>query len=71
MMLRIKYQGTFRLVSDKKIFKDFPIYLYVKQLTPGRGQFRPEGHNLNNLSRGPLDNATHPISKIYALRFRQ
>ena len=26
---------------------------------PGRGQFRPQGHNLNNFGRGPLDDAIY------------
>ena len=38
------------MVSEKKIFKDFPMKnLYA----PGCGHFWPGGHNLNKLSRGP------------------
>ena len=31
---------------------------------PGRGQFWPQGHNLNNFGRGPLDDAIYQIWKL-------
>jgi len=39
-------------------------------VTPGLGQFRPQGHNLNNFGRGPLDDATYQIWKLCALWFQ-
>jgi len=37
---------------------------------PGRGQFWPQGHNLNNFGRGPLDDAIYLIWKLWALLFQ-
>ena len=37
---------------------------------PGQGNFWPRGHNLNNLSRSPLDEATYHISNIWAFWFQ-
>jgi len=34
---------------------------------PGRGQFWPQGHNLNNFGRGPLDDAIIPNMKALGL----
>ena len=31
----------------------------VQKPYPGWGHFRPQGHNLNKLGRGPLDDATY------------
>ena len=37
--------------------------------TQGRGPIWPQGHNLNNFHRRPLDDATNQISRLYALWF--
>jgi len=37
---------------------------------PGRGQFWPQGHNLNNFGRGRLNDAIYQIWKLWALQFR-
>ena len=37
--------------------------------TPERAHFLPEGHNLNRLGRGPLDDATYQILRLKALWF--
>ena len=43
------------LVSEKKLFKDFPIEVYVKLICPGVGAiFGPMGHDLIKLVRGLL-----------------
>ena len=54
------------LVSGKKNFKVFLLCSYVSNLwpPPGQGQFRPQGHHVNNLGRGPLGDATYKISKL-------
>ena len=47
-----------------KIFKVFlPIHFFVNHVTPPETNFNPrvEGHSLNNLSRGPLDDVTYQI----------
>ena len=37
---------------------------------PGRGQFWPQGHNLNNFGRGHLDDAIYQIWKLWSLQFQ-
>ena len=39
--------------------------------TQGQGHFKHLGHNLNQLGRGPLGEATYQIFRLYVLRFRQ
>ena len=39
-------------------------------LAPGLDQFWPQGYNLSNLARDPLDNATYQISKTSAFWFQ-
>ena len=54
------------LVSEKKIFKLFLLWSYVSNLRPpGRCQFWPQGHHMNNLGRDLLGDATYQISKLY------
>jgi len=36
---------------------------------PGRGQFWPQGHNLNNFGSRPLDDAIYQTWKLWALLF--
>ena len=58
--------------SGKKIFEVlFYICLCKIREAPGWGQYWPEGHDLSNLGRGPLDNATCQISKLYVLWFQR
>ena len=64
-----KCQGARPLWFQTRIFI-FPIIfisLYKKNVTPGQGHFWPQGHNLNTLSKGPLDGATYLISMLQAL----
>ena len=59
MMLHTKYQ-----VSRPCGFrKDFFMSL-CKICDPGPGHFWPQGHNLNKLSGGSLDDATYQISRL-------
>ena len=37
----------------------------------GWGHFWPQGYNLNNLGRGPLDEASYQIAKTWALWFQR
>ena len=37
-------------------------------MTPGRGHFWPQGHNLNKLVRGPQGDATYQSSRPYGFR---
>ena len=45
--------------SREDVVWSFPYINRCKLVTPGRGQFWPQGHNLNNLGRGPLDDAIY------------
>ena len=64
-MLHTKYQG-FRPCGFRQedFFSHFPLLAYVKQMTPRRGHFWPQGYNLNKLGRGPLGDAKHQISIV-------
>ena len=45
----------------------FPYISQCKTYDPlGRVMIGPNGHNLNQLGRGPLGDATYQISKLYA-----
>ena len=59
MMLHTKYQGSnlcgFR---QEDFFMNLPLLDQVKHMTPGRGHFWPQGHNLNKLVRSPQGDAT-------------
>ena len=57
--------------QTKRFLKFFPVWLYVKEVTPGAGPFLPQGYNLNNFGRGPLDEATYQISKTWAFWFKK
>ena len=63
-MLHTKYQGSM-LCGFRRIFHVFPIYAYVKHVTPRAGPFWPQGHNLNKLSIGLLDEATYQNIKAF------
>ena len=60
-MLHTKYQGSMPCGLDKK--KLFP-YINIYACDPR------VGHNLNELARGLLDNATYQIFKLYDLWFQ-
>ena len=47
------------LIKLKQFSVFFPLYESMKyKWPPGMGHFLPQGYNLNNLCRGPLDDAT-------------
>ena len=35
---------------------------------PGRSRFKPQGYNLNNLGRAPLDKAVYQMSQLSGFR---
>ena len=45
--------------SREEVVWTFPYIIQCKIVTPRRGQFWPQGHNLNNFGRGPLDDAIY------------
>jgi len=53
--------------SRDKVVCSFPYVIQCKIVTPGRDQFWPQGHNLNNFGRGPLGDALYQIWKLWAL----
>ena len=58
------------VVSDTKIYSCFPHLSLCKTCDPpGAGPFWPQEHNLYKLGRGPLDDASYQISRLYALWF--
>ena len=66
------------VVTDKKIFSIFSYISLCKICDPlGWGNFWPQGHNLNKLGRGPLDDAIkalgHAVSekKIFKVLSRK
>ena len=60
-MLHTKYKG-YRPCGFRQDFVMFSLYK--------PGQFWVYGLNLNNLSRGPLDDATNQILLLYVLWFQ-
>ena len=47
------------LVSEKKFFFNFPIVILWELMTTGYSQFGPQGHDLQDLCRVPLNIATY------------
>ena len=65
VMLHTKYQGSWPCgFRQEDFFMFLPLLAYVKHVTPGPGHFRPQGHNLNKLGRGPLGSVTYQISRL-------
>ena len=46
------------VVSNKRVFSCFPRWASVKHVTPGWGNFVPEGQNFDIHGRGQLGNVT-------------
>ena len=64
-------KGLSLLLSDKKIIKVFPYMGLCKTSDPRcKPIFGPQGYNLNKFGRGPLDEATYQISKMWAFWFQ-
>ena len=53
------------MFSDKKISSHFPYIILCKTCDPGQAHFWPQVHNLSELDRGQLDDATNQISRLY------
>ena len=64
------YKPNIKALGQEDIFMFFPIYAYLKHVTPGQGHILPQGHNLIKLGRGLLGDATYQISRLYALWFQ-
>ena len=60
------------MYSDKKIFSCFFSYISLRKTCDPRGVaiFGHRGIIFNKLVRGPLGDATHQISRLYALWFQ-
>ena len=72
MMLHTKYQGSRHCGFRQEDF--FSCFPYISLCKICDHQARPNlapGHNLNRLSRGPLDDATYQISRLMALSFQR
>jgi len=56
-------------ISDvrEKIVQSFSHIIKCKIVSPGEGLFWPQGHNLNNFGRIPLDDCIYLIWKLWAL----
>ena len=64
---KISTPSSFR---EEKFWKWASLFLCSNLWPPGRGQFWPQGHHMNKLGRGPLEDATYQMSKLYRLQFR-
>jgi len=53
--------------SREDVVWTFPYIIQCKLWPLGQGQFWPQGHNLNNFGRGPLDDAIYQILKPLGL----
>jgi len=53
--------------SREEVVCSFPYLIQCKIVTPGRGQFWPQGDYFNNFGKGPLDDAIYQIWKLWAL----
>ena len=51
-------------VSMKKNFEIFFLCSYVPTCDPWGGPVLPQGHHMNKLGRGPLEDATYQKSKL-------
>ena len=54
----------------RKFFHVFPICVNVKHVTPRAGLFWSQWHIINKLGRGPPDDDTYQLSKLYAMWFQ-
>jgi len=49
------WSNSHKCGSREDVVSCSPYLIQCKIVTPGRGQFWPQGHNLNNFGRWPLD----------------
>ena len=52
------------MISGENIFHVFPLYAYVKHVTPGARPFLAPGINLIKPGRSLLGDASYQISKL-------
>ena len=72
MMLHTKYQGSRPCgVRQEDFFRFTYISLYKTYdpgagpfLTPGRAHFWPQGHHLNKVGKGLLDDASYQVLRL-------
>ena len=65
VMLHTKYQGYRPCGFRQEELFMFSLYNSMLNIWPlGAAHFWPQGYNLNKLGRGPLDDATHQISRL-------
>ena len=68
MMLHTNYQSSRPYVfRQEDFFYVSPYISLCKHVIPGAWPFWPQGSNLNKLGRGPPDDASYQISRLYAL----
>ena len=71
--LRIHMKSSFDWPSGfwrEDIWRIFPIWAYVKQVTPGARPFLSQDYNLKSLGRSLQDKATYQRSKASAFYFQ-
>ena len=64
MVVHTKYQGSSPCGFRQDFFSCLPNISLCKTCGPWSGPFLAQGHNLNKLGRGPLDDATYQISRL-------
>ena len=64
MMLHTKCQVSGPCGFRQEEFSSFPYISLCKICDPRAGHFGPQGHNLNILGRGLLDDSTYQISRL-------
>ena len=67
-MIHTKYQCSMPCGFRQEYFSHYPYISLCKTCDPGGGTiFGPNGHNLDRLGKGPLDDATNPNIKALGL----
>ena len=67
-MLYTKYQSSRPSSFREEEFWNFlSLFLCSNLWPPGQAQFWPQGHHMNKLGRGPLEDATYQSSRAYSL----
>ena len=56
--------------QTRTFLKFFPYMSLENKWPPGRGNFWPQGFNLNTPDRGLLEDATYQISKVWVFYFQ-
>ena len=64
MMLHTKYQGSMPCGVRQEDFFRFTYISLCKTCDPGVGPFLPQGHHLNKVGKGLLDDASYQILRL-------